>query len=222
MVHWVWEAARRARGVDRVLVATDSEEIFGAVARFGGEPVMTRGDHASGTDRVAEVARSVDCRVVVNLQGDEPLLPPGAIEVLVERFVAQLEGTSSSRCPMGTLVSPLTDPSDLSNPARVKVVRRTDGRALYFSRLPIPFDRDRKGTCPTLRHVGIYVYERDFLLRFAATNPSPLELSERLEQLRALENGFEILTVDVEYDGIGVDTQEDLEIVRRRIASATR
>ncbi|MBI4863784.1 MAG: 3-deoxy-manno-octulosonate cytidylyltransferase [Candidatus Riflebacteria bacterium] len=210
MIQWAWECASGARGVDDVVVATDSPRIVEAVERFGGRAMLTRADHASGTDRVAEVATRIDARIVINLQGDEPLLPMAALETLVSRF-------GEDRCPMGTMVTPLTDPAELANPARVKVVCRRDGRALYFSRLPIPCDRDGSGGYRYMKHLGVYIFRREFLLEFARIPPSPLEETERLEQLRALENGHEILVVPVEYDGQGVDTPDDLEAVRRLV-----
>lgn len=211
MIQWVWDAARRAKGIAEVIVATDSSEIASAVGAFGGRAIMTRPDHRSGTDRVAEVARGLDVDVLVNVQGDEPLLPPSALESLVGRF-------GPSPCAMGTLVHEESDPQELANPARVKVVCRADGRALYFSRSLIPFDRDRRGTGRYFKHLGVYAYRRDFLLQLASLPPSPLEEIEQLEQLRVLENGHDILVVPVAYDGFGVDTPEDLEAMRRAVA----
>lgn len=211
MIQWVWEAARQAKCVSEVIVATDSPQIASVVNGFGGRAVMTRADHRSGTDRVAEVARGLDVDVLVNVQGDEPLLPPSALESLVARF-------GPSPCAMGTLVHEEFDPAELANPARVKVVCRADGRALYFSRSMIPFDRDRRGTGRFFKHLGIYAYRRDFLLELANLPPSPLEELEQLEQLRVLENGHDILVVPVAYDGFGVDTPEDLEAMRRVVA----
>jgi 3-deoxy-manno-octulosonate cytidylyltransferase (CMP-KDO synthetase) len=213
MIHWVWEAARRARGISRVLVATDSPEIAAAVTGFGGEAVMTHASHESGTDRVAEAARRVDAGIIVNLQGDEPFLPPRILEALVDGFKA-------SSCQMGTLITPITDPSDITNPARAKVVCRKDGRILYFSRLPIPCVREAGDSYPYYKHVGIYIFRREFLFQFAALPPSPLERAERLEQLRALENGHDIIGVPVEYQGFGVDTAEDARVARAEIASS--
>lgn len=211
MIQWVWDAARRARCVSEVIIATDSPEIAAVVGSFGGRAVMTRGDHRSGTDRVAEVARELDVDVLVNVQGDEPLLPPSALESLVARF-------APSPCGMGTLVHEECDLAELANPARVKVVCRADGRALYFSRSVIPFDRDRRGTGRFFKHLGVYAYRRDFLLELASMPPSPLEEIEKLEQLRVLENGHDILVVPVAYDGFGVDTPEDLDAMRRAVA----
>ena len=210
MIRWVWDAARRAKGVTDVIVATDNEEIAQVVGAFGGRAVMTRGDHRSGTDRVAEVARELSVDIVVNVQGDEPLLPPSALEALVARF-------APSACAMGTLVHEESDPAELANPARVKVVCRADGRALYFSRSLIPHDRDGRGTGRYFKHLGVYAYRRDFLLELSRLPPSPLEELEQLEQLRVLENGHDILVVPVVYDGFGVDTPADLDAMRAAV-----
>lgn len=210
MIQWTWEAARRARGVTEVIVATDEAEIADVVKGFGGVAKMTRSDHRTGTDRIAEVARELDVDIVINVQGDEPLLPASALEALVERF-------GPSACPMGTLAHVETDPKELANPARVKIACRRDGRALYFSRSIIPFDRDARGTFSYLKHLGVYAYRRQFLLELASLQPSPLEESEQLEQLRVLENGHDILVVPVAYDGFGVDTPEDLAAMREAV-----
>lgn len=210
MIQWTWEAAKRARGIDQVIVATDEPEILEAVRAFGGVAQMTRSDHRTGTDRIAEVARELDVDVVVNVQGDEPLLPPSALEALVAGF-------GPSACPMGTLAHEENDPAELANPARVKIACRKDGRALYFSRSVIPFDRDRRGTGRYLKHLGVYAYRRDFLLQLASMPASPLEELEQLEQLRVLENGHDILVVPVVYDGFGVDTPEDLAAMREAV-----
>jgi 3-deoxy-manno-octulosonate cytidylyltransferase (CMP-KDO synthetase) len=218
MVAHVAERTRRARGLARVIVATDDAGIEAAVAGTGAEVVLTRADHASGTDRLAEVARDLDADIVVNVQGDLPLLDPR----MVERLVARL--ADDPGLPMATLVAPLRDEAEWRSPHVVKVVVALDGRALYFSRSPVPFDRD--GTRPPddalgWRHIGMYAYRRDVLLRLAALPPSPLERRERLEQLRALEHGITIGVV--EWTGAGpvieVDTADDLERARE---AATR
>lgn len=217
MVCHVAERARRARGLARVIVATDDERIRSAVAATGAEVMMTRADHPSGTDRLAEVARGLDADVVVNVQGDLPLLDPG----LIERLVARLVGEPT--LPMATLATPIRDEAEWRSPHVVKVVVGLDGRALYFSRSPLPYDRDgvRVPAEPFgLRHIGMYGYRRDVLLRLAALPPSPLELRERLEQLRALEHGIAIGVV--EWTGepvIEVDTQADLEQARAALGA---
>jgi 3-deoxy-manno-octulosonate cytidylyltransferase (CMP-KDO synthetase) len=212
----VWHVAartRRARGLARVIVATDDERIADAVGATGVEAVLTRADHPSGTDRLAEVVAGLDAAIVVNVQGDLPLLDPGMVETLV----ARLAGAPS--LPMATLATPLHDEAEWRSPHVVKVVFGSDGRALYFSRSPIPHDRDgSRGTGEPLgwRHVGMYAYRRDALLRLAALPPSPLERRERLEQLRALENGIAIGVVEwtAAEPVIEVDTQADLERAR--------
>ncbi len=215
LVQWVYEAASRARGLDELVVATDDESIAAAVAGFGGTPVMTRGDHASGTDRVAEVARTRDwAQVIVNVQGDEPLLPPDYIDA----GIAALE---EGGVRMATLVTPVRDERELDDPGVAKVVADRNGNALYFSRSPIPFVRDRArraGATVALRHIGIYFFERSALFEFVEHAPSPLEEAEGLEQLRALENGIAIRLVRVRAATPHVDTAEDLERVERIVS----
>jgi 3-deoxy-manno-octulosonate cytidylyltransferase (CMP-KDO synthetase) len=218
MICHVVERTRRARGLAGVIVATDDERIGAAVRAIGGEVVMTRADHPSGTDRLAEVAAGLAAAVVVNVQGDLPLLDPAMVELLAARMAAD------PTLPMATLATPIADDAEWRSPHVVKVVAGRDGRALYFSRSPIPFDRDgvrRPGEPLGWRHVGMYAYRREMLLRLAALPPSPLELRERLEQLRALEHGIAIGVV--EWRGaeplIEVDTPEDLERARRVVAN---
>jgi 3-deoxy-manno-octulosonate cytidylyltransferase (CMP-KDO synthetase) len=213
MVERVYRRAAAARGVSGVLVATDDDRIADAVARFGGTVVMTRPDHASGTDRIAEVARSLSCDLVVNVQGDEPALDPAAIEAAV----APLASDPSVR--MGTLGTPLDAAADLVNPNAVKVLVDRQGFALYFSRAPVPYRRESgEPLAAVLRHVGLYVYRRDFLLTLASLPRTPLERQESLEQLRALEHGYRIRVVETAYASVSVDTPEDLERVRRLAA----
>jgi 3-deoxy-manno-octulosonate cytidylyltransferase (CMP-KDO synthetase) len=212
----VWHVAartRRARGLARVIVATDDARIADAVQATGADAVLTRADHPSGTDRLAEVVAGLDAPIVVNVQGDLPLLDPA----MVERLVARLAGDPS--LPMATLATALHDDAEWRSPHVVKVVFGADGRALYFSRSPIPHDRDGSrapGVPLGWRHVGMYAYRRDVLLRLAALPPSPLEQRERLEQLRALENGIAIGVVEwtAAEPIIEVDTQDDLERAR--------
>lgn len=211
MIEHVHDRAQQASSLDEVYVATDDERVMEVVASFGGKGVMTDSNHPCGTDRIAEVARDLEADVIVNIQGDEPLLEPLEIDAVVEpfRFRQDLE--------MATLGSPLTDSEAIDNPANVKVVIDQEGYALYFSRAPIPFYRGQGQRTATL-HVGLYAYTRDFLLCFARMAPSPLEQAEQLEQLRALEAGHRILVVPTEHESVGVDTQEDLELVRRLVA----
>jgi 3-deoxy-manno-octulosonate cytidylyltransferase (CMP-KDO synthetase) len=217
MIRWVWEAVRAVPAIGEACVATDSDEVRQAVEAFGGRAVMTRSDHKSGTDRVAEVARHLGADVVLNVQGDEPLMRPDVLAALVHGFTRE-RPPGTAGCPMGTLVAPVADPAETMDPGRAKVVCRRDGRALYFSRSPIPYDRDRRGGVKVYKHIGVYAFRRDFLLEFASLPASELELAEQLEQLRALENGHDIMTVPVCYDGFGVDTPEDLERARRELA----
>jgi 3-deoxy-manno-octulosonate cytidylyltransferase (CMP-KDO synthetase) len=214
MVCHVADRTRLARGLSRVLVATDDERIRDAVSSRGGQVVMTRADHASGTDRLAEVAAGLAADVVVNVQGDLPLLDPAMIELLAARMADE------PGLPMATLATPIHDEADFRSPHVVKVVAGRDGRALYFSRSPIPHDRDgtRSPEAPLgWRHIGMYAYRRDVLLRLASLAPTALEERERLEQLRALEHGIAIGVVA--WHGaeplIEVDTPEDLERARR-------
>jgi 3-deoxy-manno-octulosonate cytidylyltransferase (CMP-KDO synthetase) len=213
MICHVAERTRRARGLGRVIVATDDERIRAAVAPLGVDVAMTRADHPSGTDRLAEVVARLDVDVVINVQGDLPLLDPAMIEALAARMAAD------ATLPMATLACPIADDAERRSPHVVKVVWGSDGRALYFSRSPIPHDRDGgpPGDEPLgWRHVGLYAYRREVLLRLAGIAPSPLERRERLEQLRALEHGIAVGMVA--WNGAGglieVDTPDDLERAR--------
>ena len=209
LIQHVYERACRVSLASRVVVATDDERIAAAVRAIGGETAMTRGDHPSGTDRVAEVANGAEADLVVNLQGDEPLIHPE----MVDAAISPLAGDAS--ISMGTLCCPIDEVSDLADPNVVKVVLDKDGFALYFSRLPIPFVRDSGSDFVRYRHLGIYVYRREFLLALSRLPPTPLERAERLEQLRALEHGHRIRVVLVSAASPGVDTPADLEQLRR-------
>ncbi len=208
IVHVV-EAARRASRLDRVIVATDDRRIADAVAAFGGEFAMTRADHPTGTDRVAEVAAALpDARIVVNLQGDEPEVSGHALD----RVVSLLD--DDPEAPMATLATPIRSEAVYRDPSCVKVVRSRAGRALYFSRSPIPCHRDglpsvEKAPALALLHLGLYAYRRVFLLGLASLPPSPLESAEKLEQLRVLEAGYPIAVGIVDEPSIGIDTPED-------------
>ena len=214
MIEHVYRRAKLSRAVSRVLVATDDLRIATAVINFGGEVTLTRGDHASGTDRLAEVAATLECDVVVNVQGDLPLVDPSAIDEAVAPFAAD------PGVVISTLYRRITDPADLTNPNIVKVAIDRGGFALYFSRAPIPYIRDPRGGWPPLyRHIGLYAYRRSALMVVAALEPTPLERAEGLEQLRALEHGIRIKTVETAYESVEVDTPEDLEHVRRLLAA---
>jgi 3-deoxy-manno-octulosonate cytidylyltransferase (CMP-KDO synthetase) len=199
-----------------VIVATDDARIFDAVRAFGGTARMTSPAHESGTDRLAEVARALDCDVVVNVQGDEPLLDPAMIDEAVAPF------RDDPLLDMSTLRRRIDDPSDLQNPNVTKVVVDLEGFAMYFSRAPIPWVRPGAPAAPAWRHVGLYAYRRDCLLGLASLPPTPLERSEALEQLRALEHGIRIKAIETAHDSIGVDTPEDLERVRRTMNDRMR
>jgi 3-deoxy-manno-octulosonate cytidylyltransferase (CMP-KDO synthetase) len=205
MLQHVYERASLASYLSNVIIATDDREIYDAARAFGARVKMTRSDHSSGTDRVAEVASSEGAELIVNIQGDEPLIDPAAIDAAV------LSLLDEDDCQMGTLKKRIDDPTEITNPNVVKVVTDRGGDALYFSRCPIPFVRD--GRTIHYKHIGLYVYRRDFLLRYSDLPVGPLETVERLEQLRALENGERIRVVETEYDSLGVDTPEDLERV---------
>lgn len=203
LVEWSWRAASAVPGVDRVVVATDDEEIAGAVDGFGGEVCLTREDHPSGTDRVAEVATESDAAIVVNFQADEPFLAPEAVGTAIDAVRAGSE--------IATLAMPIQGNRQWKSPAVVKVARAADGRALYFSRAPIPYSRSGdSGEGLRLRHVGLYVYTASALARWVALPPSPLEKIERLEQLRAVEAGMEIQVCTVPPGEPGVDVPEDI------------
>ncbi len=225
MIQHVYERSARARILDAVVVATDDERIADAVRAFGGWVEMTSADHQSGTDRIAELARRIEADVIVNIQGDEVMIEPAAIEAAVAPFL------DPSPPRMGTIATPIRSLAEHLNPSVVKVVVGRDGYALYFSRAPIPYFRvddapqwpqdkprqhPRSGLWP-LRHIGLYVYTRQTLLWFAGLPRSALEVTEGLEQLRALENGCPIRVVEVDYSPVAVDTREDLENVRRMI-----
>lgn len=215
MIEHVYRRAEASPLVSRVIVATDDLRIATTVIGFGGRVKLTRADHPTGTDRLAEVAATLDCDVVVNVQGDEPLLDSRAIAELVVPF-------SDPSIVMTTLYRRIHESSELANPNVVKVVLDRGGFALYFSRAPIPHARDPRGGWPPLyRHVGIYAYRRTALLVLASLEPTPLERAEALEQLRALEHGIRIKAVETAYDSIGVDTPEDLEQVRRLLATTS-
>ena len=216
MIEHVYARAKAAPGIAQVIVATDDVRVADVVQNFGGEVRMTRGDHVSGTDRLAEVAVTLDCDVVVNVQGDEPLIDPRSIGEAIAPFPAD------ASLQMTTLYRRIGAPAELADPNVVKIVVDRGGFALYFSRAPIPYVRDRRaGWPPFYRHVGLYAYRRSALLVLAALEPTPLERAEALEQLRALEHGIRIRAVETRYDSLGVDTPEDLEQVRRLIAAPT-
>ncbi len=221
MIQHVYERTLQATLVPRAIVATDDPRIADVVRQFGGEAIMTSTAHETGTDRLAEVARHLNARVVVNVQGDEPLIDPAMIDQAILPFL------DNNDLKMGTLKTRIKCLHDFLSPNVVKVVTDTAGYALYFSRSPLPFFRDKwqdlkdeafaTGRMLCYKHVGLYVYQRDFLLEYAALPQTFLEMSEKLEQLRALENGIRIRVVETEYESLGVDTPEDLNKARERM-----
>jgi 3-deoxy-manno-octulosonate cytidylyltransferase (CMP-KDO synthetase) len=217
LVQHVYERACMARRVQEVIVATDDPRIAAAVEHFGGRTAMTRRDHPSGTDRVAEVARGLDADVIVNLQGDEPMIDPATLDLLPQLLQRDTEA------PMATLATPISSPEQWHNPNCVKVVCDAHRRALYFSRSPIPFVRDGRPDFAAepprfLQHLGLYAYRREFLLQLSQMPPGPLEQLEKLEQLRVLAAGHKIAVGVVRHASIGVDTLEDY----RRFVETTR
>lgn len=221
MIQRVYERTSRSRLIHRVIVATDDDRIFAAVNAFGGEAAMTSLDHTTGTDRIAEVAKKIECGLVVNVQGDEPLIRPEMIDQAIEPLV------NDPSIPMGTLCKRIEDREEAFDPNVVKVVFDKNGFALYFSRAPIPWDRDQWSGKASLKdlplvnalykHIGLYVYRREFLLSYAQMPRTPLEAAEKLEQLRALEHGCLIKTVVTDYESFGVDIPDDLGKILKHV-----
>lgn len=215
LIQHVHERVSTVAGVNRVIVATDDARIRSVVEAFGGEVVMTRRDHPNGTSRIAEVAARLEDSLIVNVQGDEPEIDPTVIEGAVESLIEHPE------CVMSTLAAPFEHDEDPADPNMVKVVLDHDSRALYFSRALIPHNRDGERGTPPLRHVGLYVYRRDFLLKYIMLPPTPLESAEKLEQLRVLEHGFRISVARVKHACQGIDTPEQYDaFVRRYLATS--
>ncbi len=216
LVWHVHHRASRASLVDEAVVATDDQRVVEALRPYGVPVMLTRADHATGTDRLAEVAGRCPSDIVVNVQGDEPLIEPDTIDGAVRPLLAD------PGLPMATVRHRIRDPERVTDPNCVKVVCDAAGRALYFSRSPIPHVRDAAPTTAVAatywQHVGLYAYRREFLLHFAALPQTELEKAEKLEQLRALEHGFAIGVVETEYESLGVDTPADLDWVRRQFA----
>ncbi len=218
LIQHVYENSKAAAYAHDVIVATDSETIFERVLSFGGKAVMTSSEHTSGTDRVAEVARDMECDIIVNVQGDEPLIRPQMIDDTINIL-------SDGSADIGTLVKKVEEPGEILDPNVVKAAFSEDGFALYFSRAPIPYHRDewkdldkfkvQSSRFKVFKHIGIYSYRRDVLLRLTDMKPSRLEEIEKLEQLRALENGFRIKVKETSFETIGVDSPQDLERVEK-------
>lgn len=217
MVQWVYERAAQAQLLNEVLVATDDQRIFEAIKKFGGRVVMTRSDHPSGSDRIAEVAAKSDAEIIVNIQGDEPLIEPAAIDLGVKILL------NHPAAQVGTLVRPIRDVADLRNPNIVKVALAQDHTALYFSRSAIPFCRGAQTEAEWLqqhtyfKHIGLYIFRRDLLLQFVKWPMGVLERVESLEQLRLLEHGVKIHVALTEYEAQSVDTEDDWDVLRKEL-----
>jgi 3-deoxy-manno-octulosonate cytidylyltransferase (CMP-KDO synthetase) len=205
MLQHVYERTAQARYLTSTIIATDDQRVYDAAREFGARVRMTRSDHLSGTDRVAEVASAENAEIIVNIQGDEPLIDPNAIDTAI------LPVAQEPDIKMATLKKKIEHPREIGDPNVVKVVTDQAGDAIYFSRCPIPYHREGGGE--HFKHIGLYVYRVDFLLSYSSLPVGPLERAERLEQLRALENGHKIRVVETEYESLGVDTPEDLERV---------
>lgn len=217
LIQHVYEQVCQAKRVNEVMIATDDERIGRACDEFGAKWRMTRSDHISGTDRIAEVANELDVDIVVNVQGDEPEIEPGHVDQLVEMM------SQDKRADMATLAAIFGEGEDIDNPNVVKVVVDKQGHALYFSRWPIPYQRDDgQATSVYRKHLGIYAYRKDVLLRLSKLEPTPLEQMEKLEQLRALENGFIIAVGDVEHAAVGIDTADQYEEFVERYKNKAR
>ena len=216
LVQHCYERALSAKNVENVLIATDCEQVLRACKSFGAKCVMTSSDHQSGTDRIAEAIANIEADIVVNLQADEPEINPADIDYLTDLLI------EAPGAQMATLVSPFADPGQITDPNIVKVIIDKAQRAIYFSRSPIPYDRDSAGIGETdnyLRHMGIYAYRKDFLLKFSSLEQTKLEKTEKLEQLRAIENGFTIITGKVKHAWEGIDTPSQYaEFVKRYLA----
>ncbi|MGH9586767.1 MAG: 3-deoxy-manno-octulosonate cytidylyltransferase [Acidobacteriaceae bacterium] len=205
MLVWIYRAAQSCKLLDQVLIATDSDEVMSFARQRGLDAALTPADCASGTDRVYAVAQSIPADIYVNIQGDEPMLRSEHIAALLEPF-------ARPEVEVATLATPCAD-DQIDNPNAVKVVTAANGRALYFSRATIPYDRDRQGSIAYRKHLGLYAYRRAALQQFPKLPPSALEAAEKLEQLRFLENGIDIYVTETPHDTIGVDTEEDLRRV---------
>jgi 3-deoxy-manno-octulosonate cytidylyltransferase (CMP-KDO synthetase) len=218
MIQHVVERVRRAKLPSRIVVATEDERIKTAVEKFGGEAMLTRHDHRTGTDRVAEVATHVPADIYINVQGDEPLINPGTLDAVAAAM------TEDESIQLATPCSAITQQKEIMDPNIVKVVQDFDDNALYFSRAPIPWVRDTGATVAAQhwKHIGLYGYRRDALLEFPTLPPGELERVEQLEQLRWLENGFRIHMVETEYDAVSVDVPADVERVEKLLRDDTK
>lgn len=207
MIQHVWERAKQSECLDDLVIACDDQRVVKAAEKFGAQAILTSADHASGTDRIAEVVEPLEVDIIINIQGDEPLICPTIIDSLVKMLI------DDPSCSMGTVIKVIDNEDELANTNIVKVVIDGEMNALYFSRVGIPHNRDRNDTILHYKHLGIYAFRKEFLLCYKNLPKSNLEIAEQLEQLRALEYGYKIKTVLTEIDTIGVDTPEDLKQV---------
>ncbi|MFW6007384.1 MAG: 3-deoxy-manno-octulosonate cytidylyltransferase [Halanaerobiales bacterium] len=211
MINRVYKRVKQVNSLNQVIVATDDKRIYKTVVNNGGRARMTSSEHKSGTDRIAEVARDLDCDIIVNVQGDEPLIKPEMITQAIRPFF------NNNELKMSTLKKKIQDKSEINDSNIVKVVTDLNDNALYFSRLSLPFFRNETGI-DVYKHIGLYVFTRDFLLKYTEMEPTPLESTESLEQLRVLENGYRIKVIETEYSSTGVDVPEDIKKVEKILA----
>lgn len=213
LIEHVWRQAKKSRVLEEILIACDDQRIWDAAKSFGAKVVMTDKDHKSGTDRIAQAAADISADVIVNIQGDEPLIDPAVIDNLAK---ALLDNTN---VVMATVIKPISRPEDLDNPNIVKTVIDCENNALYFSRFPIPYNREKKPFSDAVyyKHLGIYAYRKDFLLKFKNLPVSYLEEIEKLEQLRVLSAGYKIKTIQTQHETLGVDTPQDLVLAERML-----
>jgi 3-deoxy-manno-octulosonate cytidylyltransferase (CMP-KDO synthetase) len=214
MIEHVWRQARKCDALADIIIACDDKRILAEVKNFGGRAIMTSPDHPSGTDRIAEAVKDVSADIIVNIQGDEPLIRPEVITALAKAL------SDDSTCPMATVIKKIDNDKDIQDPNVVKVVIDKHQRALYFSRAPIPFNRDGKPGAQYYKHIGLYAYTKDFLKIFISLPKSRLEQIEKLEQLRVIEAGYPIKTVETTFETVGVDTPDDLKKVQSLMKSA--
>ncbi len=212
LIEWVYRQTVKSRLIQKAIVATDDARIFEAVSRFGGEAIMTSPLHKTGTDRIAEAIKKLEVDIVVNVQGDEPLITPDVIDGIIQPLLDNPE------LQMATAACEIKDKEDIDNPNVVKVTMDRNNFALYFSRSKIPYHRESHGTSTVYKHLGLYSFRKEFLGRFTDLPQGELEKTESLEQLRVLEYGYKLKVVKTDYDGIGVDTKEDLDKVVQRIS----
>lgn len=208
LIQWTWENARKAHSLDALIIACDDVRIKKTAENFGAEAVLTSKEHTSGTDRIAEAVRDLDVQCIINIQADEPLLHRSVIEALVREI-------SSGAYNMVTVRKQIADREEIDNPNVVKVVTDKNECAIYFSRLPIPYNRDASEQGLYYKHIGVYAYTKDYLYTFKHLSASFLEKTEKLEQLRALESGCKIKVISTQFDSVGVDTEEDFYKVKR-------